>query len=352
MEKPLPKQTYNTVNRTIRTAKRFNVFWERWVAHGVEDQDLMNIRGQITTKVEWDEKFLKLATARMNAGTDSLKVGDDVLAQKHFRSAGLFYNLLYWIDPLDSAEKIERYRKCLRATCKADELSPYPIRYHSLVVDGFRYEGRIRTHEKARGCVIILVPIDSSKEELIQYEEDFLKNGFSTVMFDGPGQGESFLLNKIIGTRERWEQFTFALIEESNDWFSSIPLYLFGTSLGASWTLYGSAHPAIKKTVAVSPASELEKMNMPSYFLERMECSCLMAKEVHAIPHFHMIHHQSPVLLFHGKQDGMVPTKVMKELYEGIYSEKKMLEYEDEGHCCNSHLAEIRKLSIEWFLEE
>jgi dipeptidyl aminopeptidase/acylaminoacyl peptidase len=67
------------------------------------------------------------------------------------------------------------------------------------------------------------------------------------------------------------------------------------------------------------------------------------------IPNFSDIEYQAPVLIFHGKKDGMIVNEEMYRLYENITSTKHIHEYEDEGHVCNYKLKEIRKFTIEWF---
>ena len=193
---------------------------------------------------------------------------------------------------------------------------------------------------------------DSSKEELFKYEMDFVEGGFITISFDGPGQGETFIYNEVIGTRIRWEKFIQQVIDYASKLFPDLPIYLFGISLGASWVLYGSSHKNVKKAVAVSPAVELEKMNMPSYFMQRMDCSCIVTEEERAIPKFNEIKYHSPILVFHGNKDSMVPNKVMYELFQKLSTEKKLIEYEDEGHCCNNKLDKIRRIALMWFANE
>lgn len=114
-------------------------------------------------------------------------------------------------------------------------------------IDNHQCAGRIRIPDHSRGIVIIVNPIDSSKEELFKYESDFLNAGFTTVSFDGPGQGGSYVLHGLRGTKKRWEAFIDQVIDFTSELFPDKPIFLFGTSLGASWALYGSGSPIVKK---------------------------------------------------------------------------------------------------------
>jgi alpha-beta hydrolase superfamily lysophospholipase len=266
-----------------------------------------------------------------------------------YRLTGLYFNLIYWLFPSRTPEKEKWYKECLEMFREADIISPVQTLYECIEVDHHKCAGRIRIPDNSRGIIIIVNPIDSSKEELFKYESNFLNAGFTTVSFDGPGQGESYVLHGLRGTKKRWEVFMDQLIDFISELFPTMPIFLFGTSLGASWALYGSCCPRVKKTVAVSPAVEFEKLNLPAYFIGRIDCSCTLGPEDTPIPDFKKLTYRSPVLVFHGKKDQMVSTADMYDLYNSLPVEKKMIEYEGEGHCCNNKLDEIRQIAIQWF---
>jgi hypothetical protein len=339
-----------TISRTLRTASLIDAFWERWLAHGLEKEDLEKVRPDLRTLELWLRSWERLAKEKEKKAKELEIQGKYKEAEYVYRQTALYYNLNYWINPKYSEEKQYWYKKCLQFISKADSLSEVKTLYKTISIDDFSVSGRIRIPPNAKGCIFIINPIDSSKEELFKYEMDFIEAGFVTVSFDGPGQGETFILNGVIGTRIKWEKFINQLIDYTSESFSELPIYLFGTSLGASWVLYGSSHPKVAKAVAVSPAVELEKMNVPAYFMGRMNCSCIVEeKEERAIPKFNEINYRSPVLIFHGNKDMMVPNDKMYDLFEILPVEKKLIEFPDEGHVCNNRLGEIRRLSLMWF---
>jgi pimeloyl-ACP methyl ester carboxylesterase len=341
-----------TISRTLRTASLIDAFWERWLAHGLDQEDLEKVRPDLKTIEGWFQSWEKLAKEREKKAKELEIQGKYKEAEYVYRQTALYYNLNYWINPKNSEEKQYWYKKCLQFISKADSLSEIKTLYKTISVDDFSASGRIRIPSDAKGCIVIINPIDSSKEELFKYEMDFIEAGFATVSFDGPGQGETFTLNGVIGTGSRWENFVIHLIDYVHDFLPELPIYLFGTSLGGTWVLFGSSHPKVKKAVAVSPAVELEKMNMPTYFMERMQCSCILNGNVKTIPNFDEIDYRCPILVFHGNKDMMVPNEEMYALYEKLPVEKQLIEYKEEGHCCNNKLDEIRKISLKWFQNE
>jgi pimeloyl-ACP methyl ester carboxylesterase len=341
-----------TISRTLKTAHLIDVFWERWLAHGLDKEDLEKVRDDIKSLEGWFQSWERLAEEKHNRAKKFEIEGQYKEAEYMYRLTALYYNLNYWIDPTYSEKKQYWYNKCLQFFLKADSLSEVKTIYKTISIDDFYASGRIRIPSDAKGCIVIINPIDSSKEELFKYEKDFIEAGFATVSFDGPGQGETFTLNGVIGTGIRWEKFVIHLIDYVHEFLPNLPIYLFGTSLGGTWVLFGSSHPKVRKAVTVSPAVELEKMNMPTYFRERMNCSCILDGNVKTIPNFNAINYRCPILMFHGNKDMMVPNKEMYALYQKLPVEKQLIEYKEEGHCCNNRLSEIRKISVKWFLNE
>jgi hypothetical protein len=344
-----------TINRTLKTARLFDVFWERWIVHGLEAGDLEKARPHLNSLEEWQRTWANLAKDKEHFARE-LEVKQHYReAEKAYRQTALYYNLNYWIDPMYSRQKISWYKKCLQFMNKADSLSDITTTYKTVVLPDQSFcSGRIRVPENPAGVIIIVNPIDSSKEELYTYEMDFVQKGFITMSFDGPGQGETFLLNDVTGTRVRWESFIHHVIDFAKGIYPDLPIHLFGTSLAASWVLYGSSNKNVEKAVAVSPAVELERMNMPGYFMKRMECSCIVddkneEETERSIPKFDDIKYQAPVLVFYGSQDMMITPNEFNKLYNAISSDKFLIEYKDEGHVCNQKLEEIRTTACGWF---
>lgn len=50
-----------TIHRTLKTARLFDVFWERWLVHGLEENDLQGARPNIHSLEGWYRTWSKLA---------------------------------------------------------------------------------------------------------------------------------------------------------------------------------------------------------------------------------------------------------------------------------------------------
>jgi len=346
----MPKPSMSTIEKTLLTANLFDGFWDRWIVHGVEKEDLVTIRSTISTKKEWIYSWESLANQKVLEARELVENKRVREAELKYRTAGLYYQLLQWLLPEANDEKIYWLNLSMRNFHEADRLSSRKTTYDMLHIDDELYFGRIRVPANPKGVVLIINPLDSAKEELFSYELDFLEKGFVTVSFDGPGQGQTYAYMGIKGTKNRYEKFIDSIIDYAVQHFSNLPVYLFGTSSGAAWALYGSCNPHVKKVVAVSPAFPSRKITLPDYFMER---TIYVLEELNALPDFDSLDFNKPVLLVHGKQDVMVSDEEIHQLYQRLpKGERFYLEYEDEGHCCNYKLPEIRQYATLWFLND
>jgi hypothetical protein len=336
----------DTIMKTLLTARFIDGFWERWLAHGVEKKDLVKIRPYLTNKDNWIYQWQQLAQEKTETANELRQYENVKQAEYMYRVAGLYLNLIQWIFPERGGEKEKWFRESLRAFNQADSLSSIKTTYVFFEIEDRICEGRMRIPIHPKGCIVIVNPLDSSKEELFTYEMDFVNAGFATVSFDGPGQGETFAIHGLKATKERWIQFLNRVIDFATHTFPQLPIHLFGTSSGASWAIYGSCHPNVTNTVAVSPAFQAEKSVLPDYFIERMDA----VLDSDFLPAFEMFPQHSKILLFHGKKDVMVSDEDMYRLRDYL-TNGKLIEYEDEGHCCNFKLQHIRNLSMQWFME-
>ncbi|TKC15518.1 alpha/beta hydrolase [Robertmurraya kyonggiensis] len=335
----------STMDKTLLTASLFEGFWDRWIVHGVSYHDLAKLRHSIIAKERWFKTWGELAEEKYTMAESIKKVGFVEQAESVYRIAALYYQLNQWLIPEHGGEKLDWLMKSLLVVKKADQLSDIKTEYVELLIDENSYYGRVRIPNNPEGVIIIINPIDSTKEELFSYEMDFVEKNYVVVSFDGPGQGETFTRHGLKATRLRWERFVDMMIEYASNTFPAHDIFLFGTSSGAAWAIYGSGNEKVSKAVAVSPAFRNEEIQMPDYFMERL----FAVSDETIIPDYPQIKLQKPVLLVHGKKDVMVKDEDIYGLFENLPSGKILLEYEDEGHCCNYKLPEIRTKAIEWF---
>lgn len=326
-------------------------FWDRWIANGMPAATVTELRERLFVLEDWIGILHKHAKVYEQQAA-SLLIQDSISdAENLYRLAGMHYSLMQWIFPATGVEKRTWYARCKDMHRKADALSEDEIIHVAIPVEGNDCYGRIRAPDRPRGCVILLNPVECSKEELFDYEGSFTKMGFVTVCFDGPGQGETYVSGQYKATEHRWELFLNRLIEFAAFRYPDLDLYLFGNSSGATWGLVGSSHPKVCRTVSVSPIIE-NHSRIPDYVIERLahiiDCN---EQEQRLLPKLKNLERMGPILFVHGKKDVIVKDEDLRELYDNLPNMKRLIEYVDEGHCCIHRRSGILKFAVEWYLE-
>lgn len=347
MRKTLSPDSGKTIEHTLFTARMISGFWDRWKAHGVEDAAISEVLASVKKLDHWESAWERHAVHKKVLADSFNSKGLIKEAEKYYRLSSLYYNLIHWIYPERCESKAKWYKTSAAVFREADAVSPVTTEYEAIPIDGYKCHGRIRVPDAPVGCIIIINPLDSSKEELFTYEMDFVTGNFAVVSFDGPGQGETYTLEGLRGSHRRWEQFTARVIEYGAERFPELPIHLFGTSSGAAWALYNCNHPNIKKAVAVSPAIASGQIQLPDYFLHRIHS--VMEDNESIMLEFNQFHDAKPVYIFHGSKDVMVSKQDIEKLYDLLPDGKKFKEYSEEGHCCNYKLGEIRSLAMKWY---
>lgn len=340
-------ESNDIIAKTIDMSLKSDGFWARWLVHGLERADLESIRGLCTTGDKWAQHWSELAFDKENKAKQLNQTGLRSEAEQMYRKSSLYYNLAQWIYPSPTEKKRVLMKKCQNQHQLADSISLVSTKYEKLIVDGHECLGRIRVPSHPKGCVIIINPIDSSKEELYLYEKDYIEAGFATVSFDGPGQGSTFVYQKRKANNKQIKLFVDMLINYASKQFPDLRLYLFGTSTGGGCALYGSSNPRISKVVSVSPAIGFSKMHLSDYFRGRLYT--YLEPNDEGIPSLVGLTYLRPVLVYHGGMDRMVPFEAIMEVYTHLAEGKELIAYPNETHCCNFKLSEIRQHSIEWF---
>ncbi len=343
--------TAKTIQQTIISSILQDGFWDRWIAHGIEKELIQENRTKLSNLDGWIEVFENRAKYHSDTAETYCLKHDFTEAEQHYRLSGLYYNIIQWVFPKPMISKLSWYNQCLLMFEDADKISTDSIMKYTLQINKEEYFGRVRKPKSTiLGIIIIVNPIDSTKEELFTYEDDFAKAGFVVISFDGPGQGETLLFNMHKADQSSWASFLDGVIEFASDEFSGLPIHLFGTSSGGTWAIEGGKHPLVAKIISVSPAPKPD-IKMPDYFKTRLS-NMLEDFNKGFLPNLKDLQKVNNILVFHGKQDVMVDEKDLLDLFFQLSSEKRFITYENEGHCCNFKLPELRQRTIRWLKGE
>lgn len=209
-------------------------------------------------------------------------------------------------------------------------------------------------NEKPKGTIILFHGYGGEKSSMIDKSDEFIKLGFSTLLVDFMGSGNSEGNQTTIGYKEAEEvKTTFDYLVKTGE----KNIYLFGTSMGS---------------VAIMKCINDKKINPKGIIIEcpfgsMYETVCARFKKMNA-PTFPMAgillfwggiqngfwgfsHNPSeyaknikcPTLLLYGDKDKSVSRKEIDEIYANLQGVKKLNVYKKTGH--ENYLI---KNKIEW----
>jgi len=198
-------------------------------------------------------------------------------------------------------------------------------------------------NEKSKGTIILFHGYGSEKSSMISKSDEFLKLGYSTMLVDFMGSGNSEGNQTTIGYKEAQEvKSTFDYLNQKGE----KNIYLFGTSMGAAAIMKSINDYRIepKGIIIECPfgsmyqtvCARFNKMNAPTFpmagillfwggiqngFWGFSHNPAEYAKNINC-----------PTLLLYGEKDKSVSQKEIKEIFANLKGPKKLTIYKKTGH--------------------
>jgi Esterase FrsA-like len=170
----------------------FSHFTPRYVATGVDPNDLERLKARIERWDDWCRIWSEEAEQHARLGQEAQHAGRRVTASESFLRAAIYYHYgkhLFADRPDEYRAAHESMLRCYKAA--APEMDP-PAEHLTFPFEGAQLHGWLRCPEAtaALPVAVILPGLDACKEELHAWSEAFLARGLATLTLDGPGQGE------------------------------------------------------------------------------------------------------------------------------------------------------------------
>ena len=205
----------------------------RFVANGVPLSDFQAVTGSITRWDDWCAAWSRHGGVHEALGREALAAGSTLSAGAHFTRAAVCYHFgkfLFVHRPDEMRAAHEKAVACRNAALP--NLDP-PGERVAIPFDGVTLFGNLRRPAGAAKppVVVMCMGLDSAKEEMDAYENDFLARGLATLAFDGPGQGEAEYDLPIRGDYEAPVKAVFDWLEARSD-IDAGRIGLWGVSLG------------------------------------------------------------------------------------------------------------------------
>ena len=165
----------------------------RYVTNGVPVGDFLEVTGSIDAWESWCGAWSERGLVHEGYGEEALVAGHARSAGEHFVRAALCHHFGKFLFVHDLEQMGRVHERAVAAHRRALPLLDPPAERVDIPYDPVPLRGNLRKpHGVARPPVVLMVVgLDSAKEEMGAYEETFLDRGLATLAFDGPGQGEA-----------------------------------------------------------------------------------------------------------------------------------------------------------------
>ncbi len=205
----------------------------RFTSAGVPVSDFMEVTGAIERWDQWCAAWSTRAALHEEIGRAELAAGNGLSAGQHLSTAAVCYHFAKFMFVDDLAQMRTAHENAVECrTLALPHLVPPGERVEIAYQDG-PLAGNLR---KPQGLdlppvVVIIMGMDSTKEEAHYTEQMFLERGMATLAFDGPGQGEGEYDHPIRHDYEVPCGAVFDLIESRDDLDAGC-IGILGASMG------------------------------------------------------------------------------------------------------------------------
>jgi len=345
--------------KDARVQSAINNWAPRFVANGIDLNDFRKITDKLETWDQWFDGFYEM-------GIKHEELAKSALEQKRYRSAAThlfqasmnfhFGKYLFVHDRKKLVLGSEKAASCYRQAMPL--FSPLgteiQISFEKSLLPGYL---RLPKEVVKPAVVIIVCGLDSTKEEMHNIAEVLLDRGLATVVFDGPGQGETEFTQNI---RADYEKVITAVIDflETTVEVNASRVGLMGVSLGGYYVCRGAAaDKRIKAVVELAgpfcfgahwqdePPLTRQAFQVRSGAKDDAEAE-ILAKKLTLEGMASNI--KCPLLVVHGKLDRVIALDEAYKIYEQASGPKELLLLDEGNHVCNNLPYMYRPYASDW----
>jgi len=335
----------------------------RMVTNGVPLADFQDVTGTITSWNDWCSAWVERGGLHEGLGRNALDEGWTLTAGEHLTTAAACYHFAKFLFVKDLDQMRVAHEKAVACrTLALPHLVPKGERV-AIPYEGHILWGNLRKPVGvARPAVVVMVMgLDSAKEEMHSNEAVFLARGLATLAFDGPGQGEAEYDLPICPEYERPVAAVIDWIEGRDD-LDSDRVGLWGVSLGGYYAPRAAAfEPRVKAVVALTG---------PFNFVETFGRAPELTREVFVARTFSQTEDDAlavaarmdlgevahrvtcPIHIVGGRLDRVVPPDHAERLARAVSGPVTLTMVEDGAHVANNRPYKYRSQTGDWMARE
>lgn len=329
---------------------------------GVLPEDLDRILGRVSGLTSWADEWESLGRAHEQAGRDALALGRPDDSARRYIAASAAYNFAQYVIFLDIERKRALHDACVRAYARAAPLfdppvTPFELPYRRHTIKGYL---RVPPGSRPAPVVVIVNGTNAVKEELHWWSEALLERGLATILFDGPGLGQTFPRMSMVAEPRPVGVAILNQIETRPELDPGAVAFL-GMSLGGYLAIRMATHERrIRAVAAVSPPYSADIYWNVTLVSMRRELASLygiteaeMGASIDKITLADVLGDlRCPLMLAGGGHDLITPGSEAWRIFEGARCERELVFYPRGAHDCFNVLADLRPRMAGWLARQ
>jgi len=331
----------------------------RFVANGVPLTDFQEVTASVGSWDEWCARWAERAAMHEEIGREALSEGRFRSASDHLTTAGVCYHFGKFLFVQHPDEMRAAHLRAV--ACRTDALPHLatPGERVEIPFEGSLLVGNLRRPNGVERppVVVMVMGLDSAKEEMHAYEELFLERGLATFAFDGPGQGEAEYDLAIRGDYEVPVAAVFDHLETRAD-LDGDRIALWGVSLGGYYAPRAAAFERrAKACIALAGPYDWSEAwdGLPELTRQAFVARSKKGSDEEAFEHGRTlslkgVSHQitCPLFLVMGRQDRIIPPSSAERLASEASGEVRLLMIDNGNHVANNRAYLYRNQTADW----
>jgi alpha-beta hydrolase superfamily lysophospholipase len=165
----------------------------RFTVNGVDFSDFKDVTSSLQSWDDWCTAWSARAGEHEARGRAALAAERPASAREHLLRASVTYHFAKYLFVQDMAQMKAAHGKAVACLTAALPLMEPPGERVLIPYEGKHLAGVLRKPRNIQKPPIVLMTmgLDSTKEELVTFQQTFLDRGMAILAFDGPGQGEA-----------------------------------------------------------------------------------------------------------------------------------------------------------------
>lgn len=332
----------------------------RFIANGVDPNDFQRVTARIQSWEDWTREWSACGATHERMGEEAAAQHHYETASEHLLHAAMAYHFGKFLSVAYPEQLREAHERAVRSYERALPWFDVPGERFAMPYDqDLTMWGILRKPPHVRRPpVVILIPgLDSVKEELHTYADDFLRRGMATLAIDGPGQGEMEFDRPMRADYEAPVRAAIEALERRSD-VDAERVGLMGVSLGGYYAPRAAAfEPRVRAVIALAGPYDIPAAfdRMPDLtqeaFIHRSGATT-RAEALERLRPFTLAgvaqQVNCPTLVIMGRQDRVIPPADAERLARDVSGPVDLWMFDEGNHVCNNIPYKHRPQQADW----